>query len=240
MSDWTGLLAQLETVQNTFGLAFRLLGAAVGFVLGGLLTGLVVRLVVIATSGKKLPRGLLYFFRLLGGVATALIVFLVMGHVGGGGWGWREDGPGGGKAGTGKDGSASVSEKKDKNPPRPSDENNDKGGSPQRLEIEVLGNDPVRQLEGEQAVEALRFYRVREVTGNKLLTLEEAEKLLVDSEGEPKWREIVVAVYRKDGPDLANPRVTQLTAWIDGLRRDKSGRKAKPEPTLRTGHAPLK
>ena len=62
-------------------------------------------------------------------------------------------------------GQLGLGEKKDKNPPRPKDENNEKGVGPNRLEIEVLGNDPVRKLGGEGAVDGLRYYRVREGDG---------------------------------------------------------------------------
>src|SRR5438132_140070 len=69
-----------------------------GFVLGGLTTGLVVRLIVVATTGQKMPRWVLYLIRVLGGLAVALILFQIMGGGGGGG---GFGGPGGAGDGTG-------------------------------------------------------------------------------------------------------------------------------------------
>ncbi len=198
MSQWIGMLAQMDTVTNWSNTILQVVVkgvlAVAGFFLGALATGLLVWVIVRLSTPKKMPKWLFNLIRAGGGILVGWLAVILI-HVGGGGGGFGLGGSGWG--GTGGSGSGTGNGTNDKNftstnpreseRPREKDQNNDKSGGPQVLKVEVLSDKAVKRIKGEEAIKEKRFYRVRQKDGPRLLTLEEVKKVIVPNK-EPAYQ----------------------------------------------------
>lgn len=219
-----------HSIQQSTTLVLSLAG---GFFLGGLVTGLVAQLIVAGISRQKMPRWVLNSIRLLGGLTVAMLLFHFMG---GGGSGL------GGPGGWGGSGSGTGTVEKDSTTAQKTRETNPEidlpaGTTP--LEIEVLGNDAVEKIAGRETVASQRYYRLRQQEGSRLLTLDEIKKL-INPEGEPKWRYVILVLYLEDGPDREVSRVRDLKKWAEGLRVKDPPGNVKVDTVTRPGKTPSK
>jgi hypothetical protein len=185
------------------GLLEKVLAVLASALLGGFLVGLLLQVLVKAVSGQKVPRRILQVMRLLGAVAAGLLVAALLG--GGGGWGWgRGSGGLGGKdQGTGS------------NKPATQRSIDKEGGGEVGpvLRVEVLTNQTAKQLGGEEAVAAGKFYHVLKTDEKALLTLDELkQEIRKRASGKPPLKRLDV-VEGPDNPIRELPRVADLANW---------------------------
>jgi len=242
MNEWIGLLAVGETV----GYVEKALAVIGGFVIGGLLTGLLVQVITRLSTGQKVPRWVLHTLRLLGGIAVGWLVLLWV--MGGGGSGLGGSGGFGFGPGSGSGTSDEKGKPASKTNEKPPDKERPGSAGPTPLSIEVLSNDTLRGILKDR-YDPQHCYRVRPPDSDRategvrlpdntrLLTLREIKKL-VDPEGEPAWRTVILVLF-EDSPDRDVDRVRDLKSWTESLRVKNPSGNVKVKIDDRFGKAPL-
>jgi hypothetical protein len=222
-----------------FGYLERILAVVGGAAIGGLFFGFLAQVLVRLLTAQKLPRIPLNIIRLLGAILSGWLVALVV--LGGGGSGFGgPGGPGvGGDTGASKD-KPPETNGKEKETPREKDQGKDgKRGS---LQVEVLGNEPLKKIARDAAPDLERRYRTGDEVGAKLLNLAELKEYIKQRLGqEPPLRQLVLVFY-KDSPDPEGLRLRQgLLDWVADLK--VPGKEEKVELTFelqRTRNAPVR
>jgi len=194
-----------------------IIGAAA---VGGLLLGFVVQLVARTGLGRPLPSWAAWIFRVLGGVASGLIVASLLSGGGegmGGGDGWWPFGTSGQTGST--DGTPKEKQKKEKKKeeekPKGKDRDKDKGGkSPPPndvLSIEVLGNKTLTKLASGGTIDLGKRYRLQGTSA--LLDLRRIKKVIAGRcQQTPALRQLQVILYR-DSPAANEGSVTGLKSY---------------------------
>jgi len=198
--DMTNLLEQVLMIVG---------GAAVGAFGSGLIAQLTTR----SLTTKKLPPLPTTVIRGLGGVALGVLTAMCLWH-GAGGWGLGGgngvgipgNGPGETKTDTDKSPAKVAEDVKDKDKVSPDEAN---PPSPESvLRLEVLTDDAVRKLDGQQAVSEHRYYRVE--GGKDLMNLAGLKELIRQrSKGDPPLKRLDV-VTGQESPDETAPRTEQV------------------------------
>jgi hypothetical protein len=195
-------------------LPIKILAAIGGGAVGGLLVGLLVQMVVKLAFAQTVPRAVLWFVRILGGLACGLLVWSLLGGGGGLGFGGGGSGPGKGGADKGK-----KEERKDRE--KEKEKGKDKGkkdATPtppgQVLRVEVLGNDDLKRIAGDR-FDPKKRYRVLGRPG--LLGLEEVKDLILQRrDAKPPLRELIVELYR-NSPAQDKEQVTAVVAHAEDV-----------------------
>jgi hypothetical protein len=201
----------------------KILIGAVGFLLGALCTGWLVRLLAaVMTPGKKVPTVPLIVIRVLGGVVVGWLAILLFSGGGGSGFG---GGNGGFGLGNGQR-DATNDHRKD-HTDSSADKDRTRPPTDKPLEIEVLGPPFDRE----------RCYRIKELTGSRLLTLKEVKDKINPNNGAP-WKVIELILY-DDSPSEDTGPVAELKTYAEELRL-KGGGKVRAIPRRKPGEAPPK
>lgn len=190
-------------------------------------------------SRQKLPPRLLQLLRGLGAIALGWLVALWAFSTGNGGFG----GPGGvgTGAGTGKgEGTTAVSPKEGEKP-KASEPGPEPVEASESLQVEVLGVEAVRRLDGGKGGEAEHRYRVETGNGPRLLTLAGLKDLLrARQHGDRPLRQVNLVLYR-DSPERRTAAVADLKRWIEeDLPPGGKGERILVNIDLRGQNAPAK
>jgi hypothetical protein len=200
----------LGGVENLGAMVVNVLAVAGGVFVGGLLTGIVVQLLVRAVAMAKVPRRILWVLRVLGGIATGLVVYWLLFHGTGGGGGWGFGGGLGLGSGTGREGSGpgqgtGTSERASPTHPETGRGVNTEPDRAGTLRMEVLG-----KFNG-KGIEDSRFYRIEGDTDRH--TLEEIERLIAKrKEQAPALHRMEIVIYL-DSPAQDTEPVKALVSW---------------------------
>jgi hypothetical protein len=209
--------------------------AAVGaFGVGGLVK-LAARLMM---SRQKLPPRLLQILRGLGAIALGWLAALWAFSTGNGGVGGA-GGLGIGGAGNGAGPPAVVPKDTDK--PKASEPGPEPVEASESLQVEVLGADALRRLDGGKGSDPERRYRLVTGQGPRLLTLAELKDFLrMRVQGERPLRQVNLVLYR-DSPERHTAAVDDLKHWIaEDLPPRAKGETILVNLDLRGQNAPAK
>jgi hypothetical protein len=217
----------------------KILAAVGGATLGALVFGWLVRLVAKLVFVQQVPPTALNIVRGMGGVACGLIVWSLLGPNLGPGKGPGE-GPGKGP-GDGSGRSSSSTTTMDEQG-KPSDKNTTTGRqkSGKTLVVEVLGDDPLREIARKQGSNFDREHRYRITEGGKkvLKTREEIEKIVKQehaNQSEPLVA-LAIKVY-KDTP-ARDTWVVPLEQFASKLSTTKEA-PLKVTQEIESGYAPV-
>ncbi len=193
-------------------------GAAVGAVGLGVAAQLLTRWLTM----KKLHPLPTTVARGVGGVALGLLTAMWIWQGGGwgpggtGGFGVPGNGPGATKTDADKGQEKTPEEAKDKdkissdeaNPPSPESV----------LRMEVLTDDAVRKLDGQQAVSEHRYYRLEDRDAKDLQTLSDLRQVIEKRVGDKPPLQRLDVVTRADSPDKSAARVEQVRQLASDFR----------------------
>lgn len=201
---------------DAVNIAIRSLAVVGGAVIGGLATSGLARVVVRAGTTRKIPPKIRWTLRTLGGLISGWILALFL-FGGGGGWGLGGTGGLGlGSDGRGGDG-VSDGEPTDKADTQGTDAEHALSSPSTELRIEVLGDDPLRQLAKGGKTDLSHCYRIDGEAPPKLYTLAELRKTINRRMNQkPPLKRIEILLYR-DSPGRRVKRVADLEEYLDDL-----------------------
>lgn len=211
------MLAALLELFNSVEKWLAGLGA---FIFGAFVVGLFAQLLALSLSKQKIPSVLLSIIRLLGGIVSAWLVMLLVGGVG------FSIGPGG-KIGPGT-GKGNESAREGGSSKQSKGTGVVGGVDPllltETLEVEVLGPDALKPLQGKSGYDSRKIYRANLADGKKLVTLDELKKRIAPEGETAAYRRIILRIYG-DSPNSDKPQVTDLQNWAQGfLLKDGKGK----------------
>lgn len=209
--DMTNLLEQVLMIVG---------GAAVGAFGSGLIAQLTTR----SLTTKKLPPLPTTVIRSLGGVALGVLTAMCLWH-GAGGWGLGGGNGNGVSAGNGAGETKTEADKSQAKAPEGATDKN-KGSSDEAnppspesvLRMEVLTDDAVRKLDGQQAVNEHRYYRLEDRDAKNLQTLAELRQVIEKHVGDKPPLQRLDVVTRADSPDKSAARVEQVRQLASDYR----------------------
>jgi hypothetical protein len=214
----------------------KLLASVGGATVGALAIGWLVRLIAKVVFVQQIPPTVLNIVRAIAGVASGLLVWSLLGPSLGPGKGPGE-GPGKGPG----DGSGQPVSTSTDGPAKRTDKNTATGPekSGKTLVVEVLGDDPLREIARKEGGNFDREHRYRITEGGKkvLKTREEIEKILKEghaSQTEPLTA-LAIKVY-KDTP-ARDAWVVPLEQFATKLSTKESPLKVTQE--IESGYAPI-
>jgi hypothetical protein len=105
------------------------------------------------------------------------------------------------------------------------------------LEIEVLGDETLKRINGENA-DLQRCYRIQEGKESRLLTLQELKGLFKENTKEPRLHRVIIRLYN-DSPARETLRVRELQEWAEE-QTTPDGKKVEVTLSLIKDDAPIK
>jgi hypothetical protein len=197
----------------------KVLAIAGAFALGALGVGWLVQLAA-GAFGQKVPPVALGVVRGVAGVGFGVLAYFWLfgagGGFGGGGWGFGR--------GTGKgpgEGTEKVAPKGDSTGKAGTGVGPGKSGDP--LTVEVLGDEPLKQIAKRRGepVDLFRRYRVERDGKKVLMTLAEVRKLIEQRRERPGLAELSIVLYQ-DSPAFDKTQVTELEGFARGLSKPEA------------------
>jgi hypothetical protein len=209
--------------------AIRTLGTAVGVVAGSMLFGLLTPVLSRLISGKGPPRKAIWAMRVSGAVAGGLLLWFLLAGLNLGGWGFGSGNSSGNGKGTDKGRDEKKEKKEDDTQPK-KDRDTDNGRPAETIRVAVLGEAPLKELQGGGPVDITRCYRIED--GDKALyDLPKLQKELRLRRDKAPGLKVQLVRY-KDSPDRDNSFVSDLWNWLKDERLFKDW-ETPPRPAPR-------